>query len=127
MFVGREARRLDAIAPRAIYVVDDAKQFVIDRISRTGGSQLTPGELEQLLVAHLRRLHDKGLHPDNATDQRQSIEQPLILDEIDETAYMLGELETLGIITDDSAVAEVLALHLQYLDDIGAVGPPAEP
>ena len=48
--VGREAHRLDAVAPRAVYQLDEAVDFVCDRLPEASQARLTPGEVEQLLV-----------------------------------------------------------------------------
>ena len=125
LVVGREAHRLDAVAPQAVYVLDDASAYVADRLSSAAQAQLTPAELAQLLVAHMGRLHAKGLQPIDVTDRRQDLAQPLILDEIDETAFLIGEMDSRAIDVTDQVVAEVTTAHLAYLDDIGAVGPPA--
>ena len=71
--IGREAHRLDAVAPRAVYQIDEAVAFVSDQLPPDSQARLTPAEVEALLVAHLRWLHEKGLQPDNAEDARQEI------------------------------------------------------
>ena len=48
--VGREAHRLDAVAPRVVYRLDEAVEFVGDRVPPATQARLTPGEVEQLLV-----------------------------------------------------------------------------
>ena len=48
--VGREAHRLDAVAPRVVYHLDEAVEFVADRVPPATQARLTPAELEQLLV-----------------------------------------------------------------------------
>jgi hypothetical protein len=68
--IGREARRLDAVAPRVVYTIDEAVEFVGDRVPAATQARLTPGELEQLLVFHLRWLHAKGLQPVDVADRR---------------------------------------------------------
>jgi hypothetical protein len=125
--VGREARRLDAVAPRAVYQPDEALQFVADRLPEETQARLTPAELERLLVAHLRWLHRKGLQPDDVIDRPQDIDQPVVVVEDDVTAYLLGAAEAEGIeILDDVDVVHVVEAHLAYFDAIGAVGPVAD-
>ena len=75
----------------------------------------------------MQRLHAKGLHPDIAEDQRQDIDETLVMDELDEVAYVIGEAEKAGLDVDDGDVAAVIDRHLDYLDAIGAVGPRADP
>ena len=68
--IGREAHRLDAIAPRAVYQLDEAVDFVADRLPPQSQARLTPAEVETLLVAHVQWLHDQGLQPDRAVELR---------------------------------------------------------
>ena len=72
--IGREAHRLDAIAPRAVYQLDEAVDFVADRLPEASQARLTPAEVETLLVAHLRWMHENGLQPDKVVDAKQTID-----------------------------------------------------
>ena len=124
--IGREARRLDAVAPRAVYLVGEAVDFVAEGLPPDTQARLTPGELEQLLVFHLRWLHAKGLQPDRAVDQRQDIDEQVVITEDTLIAYLLGEAERNGIeLLDDVDAVRVAEAHLSYFEAIGAVGPEA--
>ena len=124
--VGREAHRLDAVAPRSVYVVDEAVEFVAEYLPTDSQARLTPAELEQLLTIHMRWLHAKGLQPTNVIDRRQDIADLVIVGENDLTAYLLAEAEQAGIeILDDVDVVNVVDAHLAYFEAIGAVGPKA--
>jgi hypothetical protein len=124
--VGREARRLDSVAPRSIYVVDEAVEFVAEFLPAETQSRLTPDELEQLLTFHMRWLHAKGLQPTNVADRRQDITTPIVVTEDNLTGYLLGEAERNGIeILDDVDVVNVVDAHHAYFEAIGAVGPRA--
>ena len=124
--VGREAHRLDAVAPRSVYVVDEAVEFVAEFLPTDSHARLTPAELEQLLTIHMRWLHAKGLQPTNVVDRRQDIADLVIVGENDLTAFLLAEAEAAGIeILDDVDVVNVVDAHLAYFEAIGAVGPKA--
>lgn len=124
--VGREAHRLDAVAPRVVYRLDEAVDFVADRVPAETQARLTPVELEQLLIFHLRWLHAKGLQPVDVIDRRQDIFTPTVIDEDTLTGYLLGEAERADVeLLDDVDAVEVVEAHLEYLDAIGAVGPQA--
>ena len=124
--VGREARRLDGVAPRAVYIPEEAVDFVCDRLPAESQARLTPEEVEQLLMFHMRWLHEQGLQPDRVVDAPQSISEPVVLTEDALTAYLLGEAETHGIdLLDDVDAVNVVEAHLAYFDAIGAVGPQA--
>lgn len=126
--IGRESHRLDAIAPRAVYTLDEAVDFVADRIPERSQARLTPAEVETLLIGHINWLHSRGLAPDRVVDQRQSIESPLIVSDEALIAHLLGIASESEIeILDDVDVVEVVDAHLRYLDAIGAVGPIAPP
>lgn len=125
--VGREAHRLDAVAPRSVYVVDEAVEFVAEYLPEESQARLTPDELEQLLTFHMRWLHAKGLQPSNVIDRRQDIAAPVIVSEDTLAGYLLAESERNGIeILDDVDVVNVVDAHLAYFTAIGAVGPIAD-
>ena len=124
--VGREAHRLDAVAPRVVYQLDEAVDFVCDRLPEESQARLTPGEVEQLLVFHMRWLHRQGLQPDDVVDAPQSIDDPVVLTEDTLTAYLIGQAEENGVdLLDDVDAVNVVEAHLAYFDAIGAVGPQA--
>jgi len=125
--VGREAHRLDAVAPRSVYVPEEALEFVAEFLPESTQARLTPDELETLLRLHMRWLHAKGLQPTNVIDRRQDIDETLVITEDNLVAYLLGQADTSGVqVLDDVDVVNVVTGHLAYFDAIGAVGPPAD-
>lgn len=125
--IGREARRLDSVAPRAVYELEQATQFVADRLPVASQARLTYADVRKLLVFHMRWLHDKGLQPSNVVDRRQDIVDEIVIDEQTLTAYLLGAAEQNRIeILDDVDVVHLVKAHLEYFDAIGAVGPQTE-
>ena len=124
--VGREAHRLDAVAPRVVYQLDEAVDFVCDRLPEDSQRRLTPEEVQQLLVFHMQWLHAKGLQPDDVVDRRQDIDETTLITEDDLTAYLLGEADRTGVeLLDDVDAVNVVNAHLEYFEAIGAVGPEA--
>lgn len=124
--IGREAHRLDAVAPRAVYELDEAVDFVADRLPPESQARLTPAEVDQLLRAHLRWMHEQGLQPDRAVDARQAIDDKLVISEDALVAYLLAEAERVGVeLLDDVDAVNVVDAHLAYFEAIGAVGPQA--
>ena len=77
--VGREAHRLDAVAPRSVYIPQEAMEFVAEYLPIESQARLTPDELELLLLAHMRWLHSKGLQPSNVIDRRQDIATAVVI------------------------------------------------
>lgn len=124
--IGREARRLDAIAPRAVYRLEEAVDFVADRLPPESQARLTHAEVDELLRAHLRWLHEQGLQPDRAVDARQAIDEQVVLSEDALVAHLLAEAERIGVeLLDDVDAVNVVDAHLAYFEAIGAVGPEA--
>ena len=124
--VGREAHRLDAVAPRAVYMPDQALDFVCDRLPEESQARLTHEEVEQLLEFHMQWLHQQGLQPDDVEDLPQEILEPVVITEDSLTAYLLGEAEAHDVdLLDDVDAVNVVEAHLAYFEAIGAVGPRA--
>lgn len=124
--VGREARRLDAVAPRAVYELDAATTFVADRLPSESQARLTFDELRSLLVEHLRWMHANGLQPPDVVDRPQDITDPIVVGEETLTAWLLGRADAAGVsVLDDVDVVHVVRAHLDYFEAIGAVGPRA--
>lgn len=125
--VGREAHRLDAVAPRSVYIVDEAVEFVAEYLPDATQARLTPAELEQLLTFHMRWLHTKGLQPPNVVDRRQDIASPVVITEDTLVAFLLGQAERADVqILADIDVVNVVDAHLAYFHAIGAIGPAAD-
>lgn len=126
LVVGREAHRLDAVAPRSVYIPEEAGEFVAEYLPIESQARLTPAELDELLKYHMRWLHSKGLQPTNVVDRRQDITTPVVIADDTLVAYLLGEADRNGLdIIDDVDVVNVVEAHLAYFEAIGAVGPSA--
>lgn len=125
--IGREARRLDAVAPRVVYELGEAAEFVAERLPVDTQARLTMEELTALLQAHLAWMHARGLQPDKVVDRPQDIAEPVVVDQTILAAHLLAEAERRGVaLLDDVDVIHVVDAHLAYFDAIGAVGPQAE-
>lgn len=124
--IGREAHRLDAVAPRATYQLVEAVNFVAARLPPETQSRLTLDELNKLLLLHMAWMRLQGLQPQNVVDRPQDITETVVVGEETLTAYLLGEAEKAQIdVLEDVDVVYVVRAHLDYLDAIGAVGPSA--
>lgn len=125
--VGREARRLDAVAPRAVYDLDEAVVFVADRLPSFAARQLTHDEVRELLRWHMFQLRTKGLQPPKAVDHVQDLTaEPVVIEDEGAVAYLIGRAEELGMEVPDEAVVAVVDEHFAYFEAIGAVGPEAD-
>lgn len=125
--IGREAHRLDAVAPRVVYRIDQAVEYVSELLPEETQGHLTSDELRELLLAHLTWTHDKGLLPRDVIDRPQDISEKIISDGTSVAAYLLGSASARGVeLLDDVDVIHVVDAHMAYFAAIGAVGPRAE-
>jgi hypothetical protein len=125
--VGREARRLDAVAPRTVYVLDDAVDYVADRVPPQTQARVTHDEVRLLLRLHMGELRAKGLVPPGVVDHEQDIVEPVVLEETGDAGHLMGRADAADIEVGDVDIIHIVDAHFAYLDAIGAVGPPAEP
>lgn len=124
--IGRESHRLDGVAPRIVYQLDEAIDFVTDRLPPDTQARLTPEELRKLLVLHMDWMRLKGLQPKNVVDRPQDIVDTVVAGEETLTAYLLGEAEKARVdVLDDVDIVYVVRAHMGYFEAIGAVGPSA--
>jgi hypothetical protein len=123
--VGRESHRLDAVAPRVVYELDDAVDYVADHLPADSQARLSHDDVRLLLREHLRQLRSEGLVPAVAEDQVQDIDELVVVEETGATGFLIGTAAASGLDVDDIDVVHVVEAHLAYLDAIGAVGPPA--
>lgn len=125
--IGRESRRLDALAPRAIYDLEVVTVWVADRLPPATQARLTMDELRGLLTLHLNWLGEHDLMPIDVTDRVQDIAEPVVADENVLAALLIARAAERGIeIIDDVDVVHVVDAHNAYLAAIGAVGPHAD-
>lgn len=125
--IGREARRLDKVAPRVVYEISAAVEYVSERIPVTSQARITMDELRELLLAHLNWMAARNLMPTDVMDRVQDIAEPVIVDETTLVAHLLGEANARGVqLLDDVDVVHVVSAHMDYMSAIGAVGPRAE-
>src|SRR5690606_4987747 len=120
--IGRESRRLDAVAPRAVYDLEEAVAFVADRLPPFAASQLTHDELRQVLRWHMLQLRARGLQPPKAVDHVQDlVDTPVVIEEQGAVAYLIGRADEEGMDVPDEAMVAVVEEHFAYFEAIGAV------
>ena len=125
--IGRESHRLDALAPKAVYVLEDATDYVAEHLPEASQARLSHDDVRQLLRWHMDQLRSEGLQPPAADDHVQDIDDLVVVEEAGAAGYLIGRAEAAGLAVEDVDVVEVVDAHLAYLDAIGAVGPPADP
>src|ERR1700712_1534433 len=106
--IGREAHRLDAVAPRAVYDLDEAVDFVADRLPAFAAGQLTHDEVRELLRWHMLELRAKGLQPPKAVDAVQQLDELDVIDESSTIVFLIGRADDVGMDVPDAAIATVV-------------------
>jgi hypothetical protein len=125
--VGRETFRLGHQPPPTILDVNEAVTRVADALPGEAQARLTYDEVRRLILAELDHLEDKGLLARAGRDVElaDGSTPDVVVADDDAVAVVLGRAEEEGIkVSDEDVFCVVAALHA-YLEDIGAVGPPA--
>jgi hypothetical protein len=125
--VGRETFRLGHQPPATILDVDEAVTRVADALPEEAQARLTYDEVRRLILAELDHLEDKGLlaRAGRDVDLTGGATPDVVVADDDAVAVVLGRAEAEGIEVNDEDVFRVVAALHAYLEDIGAVGPPA--
>ena len=125
--IGREAHRLDRIAPRVTYQIEEAVDFVAKQIPLSTQSRLTFSGLNILIVAHMNWLHSLGLLPEGVIDREQDDSRDVLITENSLVAFLIGVAERSELHSiNDVDLAHVTTSHIQYLRAIGCLGGEAQ-
>ena len=119
--VSREADRLDAEPPRAVFNVDEATEWVANHLPFEVSAVLSFADVRQILEWNLEFLRARGLSTD--------VERPpesVVIGQEEVADYVMDRARTLDAPWSEDQVAAVLDAQVGYLDAIGALGPEAE-
>lgn len=130
--VGRATAELAEAPPRVVFDLEHAVVWVGDAVPYEVSAVLSYDEVRELLGWYLDYLEAKGVAAEavELALAEQAGEEPevtgaggpLVADDDEEVAYVLGRAEEAGLEVDDVAVHEVIAAANAYLEAIGAVG-----
>jgi hypothetical protein len=120
--IGREARRLDALPPRAVFDLDEAVQWVADHLPDEVTARLSYDEVRRLLDLSLDHLRTLGMA---GRTTGEPVEGEVVVDEADAVAAVLERASQEGLDVTPYDVHSVVSAQLAYLQAKGAVGPPA--
>jgi hypothetical protein len=130
--IGRVTFTLADQTRRSLYDLDEAVQFVGDDLSYDTSARLTYDDVKQILRWHLDYLEERGIAfeaaegDDEPAPERAGSGGPVVADEDDALAYVLGKVVEAGLDVDDVQVVEVLDGEVRYLEAIGAIGRPVQ-
>jgi hypothetical protein len=127
-FVGSEAFRLGHTPTTTVFDLDEAVEFVGDRLRDQTAAGLTYDEVRDLIHFSLEHLRAKGISAMPGEEIGLGPDgPPVVVADDDAVAVVLGRADEAGMEVTDEAVLEVLDLLLAHLVEIGAVGPAVEP
>ena len=113
--VGRETFRLRTSARPAVFDLEEAVDFIADRLDDSVAGRLTLDDVRWILRADVDLLERATEDPD--------AEGPEVVDEDDAVARILERADAEDRDLEDADIAAVLDGRSAYLEAIGAVGP----
>jgi hypothetical protein len=116
--VGREAFTLGAQPKQAHFDLEEAVNFVADRLPDEVTAVLSFDDVQSILRWHLEYLRDRGV----PARRDQTAGGPVVVEDDEGIAWVLGRADDAGLEVTDEQVATVLEIELQYFEAIGAIG-----
>jgi len=120
--VGAVTGRLATEPPTSVFDLDEAVQWVADRLPDELTARLSYDDVRTLLGWHLDYLAAKGVAGESDHELEVRPSGPIVAPEDEGVAYVLGRATEEGLDVDDVTVVEVLDVATGYLDAIGAIG-----
>jgi hypothetical protein len=111
--IGRETGRLAQQPPRPVFDVDEAVEWIADRLPYDVTAELSHDDVRQVLQWSLDQL---SVRPD---------EEVLVVDE-ETLAYVQVRARDSGFEWTEAQIQAVLDVQIAYLEVIGAAGPERE-
>lgn len=118
--IGRVVGTLGEQVAPSVYSVDEATEYVADRLPDEVTAQLSFDDVREILQWHIEYLADRGIAAGLYDDR--AVAGPLVAAEDDALAYVLGRAADVDMEVDDVWVVQVLDANESYLGAIGAIG-----
>ena len=119
--VGREAHRLVEEAPRPVFDMDEAVEWVAAHLPFEVAAQLSHEDVRQLLTWSLEHLAASGSAGNGHAPGTSS---PAVVATGETVHHVLGRARAAGLECTAPDVHAVVDAELGYLQAIGAMGPP---
>ncbi len=128
--VMRVSSRLAHTRARTVYDLLEAVDFVADRLPDSLSAKLSYDDVREILLWRLDHFRLRGSatygRGDVTATEAESREEEVVTSDDDSVDYVLTKASESGRDIDALDVVVVLDLESQYLEAIGALGPPAE-
>lgn len=129
--IGKVTNQLAYGPPTSVFDLDEAVIWVADNLPDYVTAQLSYDDVRTLLGFHLDYLEAKGVAGENDHELEALPSGPIVTDEDEGVAYVLGRADEVGLDCEDVHVVEVIEAELSYMRAIGAIGAevpsPADP
>lgn len=119
--VGRETHRLVVEAPRPVFDLDEAVEWVAAHLPFEAAAQLSHDDVRQLLTWSLEHLATLGASSNGSSP---SAAAPAVMATGETVDHLLDRARRAGLECSASEVHAVVEAELAYLQVIGAMGPP---
>ncbi|MGQ0615418.1 MAG: hypothetical protein ACT4PW_00250 [Acidimicrobiia bacterium] len=116
--VGREAFTLGAQPRQTVFDLQEAVDYVADRLPEEITAVLSYDDVTAVLRWHLEYLADRGV-PVRRDENKGG---PVVVEDEESVAWVLGRADEAGVEISDAQVATILEVELGYFRAIGAVG-----
>ncbi len=128
--VGRVTLTLAQLPPERVFDLEEAVDYIAERLPDDATAQLSYDDVAAIVGFHLDYLEAKGVAREDTEPERgepgswvaDDSGGPVVADEDEGLAYVLGKLAEAGMEVDDTHVVAVLDAEESYLRAIGAVG-----
>jgi hypothetical protein len=128
--IGSTVARLAAQPTPAVLKLDEAVDWVADRLPYEVAAEISHDDVARILRWHLDYFEQVGLASEYGEELGGEVvapdADPVVAVEDDSVDYVVGRAVEEGRGLTALQVVCVLDLQLRYLDEIGAIGPSAE-
>jgi hypothetical protein len=118
--IGREARRLSDEAPRPVFDMDEAVEWIGDRLPFEVGAQLSHDDVRAILRWSLELYRASALSSNGHGAEGAG---EVVVGEAEVLGYVVERARDAGHDWSPGQIQAVLGVQLAYLEAIGAVGP----
>ena len=121
--IGREARRLDAVAPNPTFDMDEAVEWVAEHLPFEVTAELSHDDVRRIIDWNLEFFRLKGV---SGNGHGAVTEGPVVVGGAETVEYVLARAVAIGVEYTAPQVHAVLEAQMNYLEAIGAIGPEAD-
>jgi hypothetical protein len=127
--IGREARRLDLVQPNPTVDIDEAVEWIAERLPPIAQAQLSHDDVRVIVNWQLEFFNQQGVSPAASPAELTLAESsaldadPVVVEDVDSLAFVLTRAEQGGYDIEPDFANDVLELHLVYLRELGAAAP----